>query len=78
MEGMQPMIEEEHAAAQDAICAVQPVDGAPPIAGGEGVSAPANGHMAAKAVQMARTGVESGAKTQAKRRPAHYLKTAVL
>ena len=42
------------------------------------MSAPANGHMAAKAVQMARKGVESGVKTQAERRPAHYLKTAVL
>ena len=42
------------------------------------MSAPEIRQMAAKAVQMARKGVESGAKTQAKRRPAHYLKTAVL
>ncbi len=42
------------------------------------MSAPANGQRAAKAVQMARKGVESGAKTQAKRHPAHYLNTALL
>lgn len=30
-------LEEEHAAAQDAVCAVQPVDGAPSIAGSSGM-----------------------------------------
>ena len=42
------------------------------------MSAPEDRQMAAKAVQMARKGVQSGAKTQAKRHPAHYLKTALL
>ena len=77
-QGALPGFEEEHAAAQDAVCTVQSVDGAPPIAGGSGMSAPEDRQMAAKAVQMARKGVESGAKTQAKRHPAHYLKTALL
>ena len=42
------------------------------------MSAPEIRQMAAKAVQMARKGGESGAKTQAKRHPTHYLKTALL
>jgi len=42
------------------------------------MSAPANRQGAAKAVQMARKGVESGAKTLAKRHPAHYLKPVAL
>jgi len=33
---------------------------------------------AAKAAQMAQKGVKSGAKTQAKRHPSHYLKTSAL
>ena len=36
------------------------------------MSAPEIRQMAAKAVQMARKGVESGAKTLAKRHPSHY------
>ncbi len=42
------------------------------------MSAPENRQGAAKAVQMARKGVKSGAKTQAKRHPSHYLKKAAL
>ena len=42
------------------------------------MSAPEIRQMAAKAVQMARKGVESAAKTQAKRHPAHYLKPVAL
>ena len=77
-QGALPGIEEEHVAAQDAVCAVQSLDGAPSIAGGAGMSAPEIRQMAAKAVQMARKGVESGAKTQAKRHPSHYLKPVTL
>ena len=46
--------------------------------GGAGMSAPEDRQMAAKAVQMARKGVESGAKTKAKRHPSHYLKPVAL
>ncbi len=56
-EGALPAAEEEHAAAQDAVCAVQSLDGAPPIAGGAGMSAPEIRQMAAKAVQESRTGL---------------------
>lgn len=42
------------------------------------MSAPEIRQMAAKAVQMARKGVESAAKTQAKRHPSHYLKPVTL
>ena len=42
------------------------------------MSAPENRQGAAKAVQMARKGVKSGAKTQAKRHQSHYLKTLAL
>ena len=42
------------------------------------MSAPEDRQMAAKAVQMARKGVESGAKTKAKRHPSHYLKPVAL
>ncbi len=42
------------------------------------MSAPEIRQMAAKAVQMARKGVESGAKTLAKRQPSHYLKPVAL
>ena len=50
------ILAEEHAAAQDAVCAIEPVDGAPPIAGGAGISAPENRAQAAKAAQTARKG----------------------
>lgn len=53
--------------AQDAVCALEPMDGAPSIAGGAGMNAPANGQGAAKAAQMARKGAKNGAKTRAKR-----------
>jgi len=42
------------------------------------MSAPEDGQGAAKAVQMARTGVKSDAATLAKRQPSHYLKAAAL
>ena len=47
---------EEHAAAHYAFCAIEPVDGAPPIAGGAGISAPENRAQAEKAAQTARKG----------------------
>jgi hypothetical protein len=42
------------------------------------MSAPEHRQGAAKAVQMARKGVKSGAKLQAKRHPSRYLKPLVL
>ena len=72
------MLEEEHAAAQDTVCADQSVDGAPPIAGGAGMSAPANRPEAAKAARMSRNGVRNGAKTRAKRLQLRHLKTSAL
>ena len=47
-----PGAHEEHAADQDAVCAIEPVDGAPSIDGGAGLSAPEDRQMAAQAVQL--------------------------
>ena len=52
-EGDVPGDEKEHAAAQDAVCAVQSVDGAPSIAGGAGMSAPEIRQTVAKAAKRA-------------------------
>jgi len=65
-QGALPGAEEEHAAAQDAVCAVQSVDGAPPIAGGAGMSAPENRQGAAKAVQAPRNGAAKQGSSAAK------------
>ena len=71
-----PGIEEEHTAAQDAVCAVQPVDGAQTTLeyGRAGMSAPKNGQGAATGAQFApnlpfeRKKVSSSAITAASRR----------
>jgi hypothetical protein len=63
-----------HVAAQDAVCTIEPVDGAPPTAGGAGMSASANRPEAAKAARMTRNGVRNGAKTRAKRLQLRHLK----
>ena len=61
-----------------AVCAVQPVNGAPPIAGGAGMSAPENRQGASKTVQMARRGVKSGANTRTTRLRLRDLKIRAL
>ena len=47
-QGALPGIEEKHVAADDAVCVVKSVDGAPSITEGSGMSAPKNGPRAAK------------------------------
>ena len=46
----------EHAAAQDAVCAIEPVDGAPPTAEGAGMSAPGDRAQTAKGPKGNRLG----------------------
>ena len=43
---MRSGIEEKHAAAQDAVCAIEPVDGPAPIDGGAGTSRPESRQIA--------------------------------
>ena len=61
-----PGAHEEHAADQDAVCAIEPVDGAPSIAGGAGISAPEHRQESTSAEQTARKDVKNGAKTPVK------------
>ena len=66
-QGALPGSEEEHVTAQDAVCAVQPVDGAPPIAGGAGMCAPEDRQGAATAARKASGQPKSKAHLQEKR-----------
>ncbi|MNV30883.1 Transposase DDE domain protein [compost metagenome] len=70
--------EEEHAADQDAVCAVQSVDGAPSIAGGAGMSAPENRQIATKAAKKGLKAIQNKVQLQAKRYPPRHLKTSAL
>lgn len=60
-QGAQPGAQEKDAADQDAVCAIESVDGAPSIAGGAAMSAPENRAQTAKSAQMARKGKNNGA-----------------
>jgi hypothetical protein len=61
-QGALPGAQEEHVAAQDAVCTIEPVDGAPPFCAAQ--QDESDGPEAAKAAQMTRNGVRNGAKTQ--------------
>ena len=69
-----PGAQEEHAAAQDAVFAIEPVDDAPSFTGGAGMIAPGSRARYAKAAQLARKGMKRSAKTRAKRLQLRHLK----
>lgn len=57
--GALPGAEEEHAATEDVICVIEPVDGATSIAGCTGMSASEKREQAAKMAQTVRKGLET-------------------